>query len=128
MCRAGGPRADGSDGMIGPRREILNRIVRTESFEQCWPDDRLPAVTCVMAAADEAALIERKLRLLFRQDYPREKLSILVVSDASTDAVICRLIRSRSSSPRLTRKSPASGSGMTLLSNPNLSRISLDVG
>jgi len=49
------------------------------------PDDRLPAVTCVMAAADEAALIERKLRLLFRQDYPREKLSILVVSDASTD-------------------------------------------
>jgi restriction system protein len=34
---------DAGDGMIGPRREILNRIVRWESFEQCWPEDRLPA-------------------------------------------------------------------------------------
>lgn len=29
--------------MIGPRREILNRIVTTESFEHCWPNDRLAA-------------------------------------------------------------------------------------
>jgi cellulose synthase/poly-beta-1,6-N-acetylglucosamine synthase-like glycosyltransferase len=48
-------------------------------------DDELPAVTCVMAAADEAATIERKLRILDAQDYPREKVRVLVVSDASTD-------------------------------------------
>lgn len=34
---------DSGDEMIGPRREILNRIVRTESFEHCWPNDRLAA-------------------------------------------------------------------------------------
>jgi biofilm PGA synthesis N-glycosyltransferase PgaC len=49
------------------------------------PDDRLPVVTCVMAAANEVALIARKLDALARQDYPARKLRILVVSDASTD-------------------------------------------
>jgi cellulose synthase/poly-beta-1,6-N-acetylglucosamine synthase-like glycosyltransferase len=48
-------------------------------------DDALPTVTCVMAAADEAAGIERRLRILDAQDYPREKVRVLVVSDASTD-------------------------------------------
>ncbi len=49
------------------------------------PDEALPAVTCVMAAANEAALIGRKLDILRRQDYPPDKISIIVVSDASTD-------------------------------------------
>jgi hypothetical protein len=31
------------DAMIGPRREILNRIVRTERFDYCWPNDQLSA-------------------------------------------------------------------------------------
>jgi restriction system protein len=34
---------DARDAMIGPRREILSRIVRTESFEHCWPNDQLAA-------------------------------------------------------------------------------------
>lgn len=34
---------DAGDSMIGPRREVLNRIVRTESFDHCWPNDRLAA-------------------------------------------------------------------------------------
>jgi restriction system protein len=34
---------DAGDSMIAPRREILNRIVKTESFEHCWPNDRLAA-------------------------------------------------------------------------------------
>jgi biofilm PGA synthesis N-glycosyltransferase PgaC len=49
------------------------------------PDSELPRVTCVLAAANEAALIGRKLGMLVRQDYPSEKLAIIVVSDASTD-------------------------------------------
>lgn len=49
------------------------------------PDDRLPAVTCVITARNEAPSIDRKLRALERQDYPREKLRIVVVSDASSD-------------------------------------------
>lgn len=34
---------DAGDSMIAPRREVLNRIVKTESFEHCWPNDRLSA-------------------------------------------------------------------------------------
>jgi hypothetical protein len=55
--------------------------VRTEYRE----DARLPAVTCVVTARDEASAVARKLRVLDGQDYPREKLAIVVVSDASTD-------------------------------------------
>jgi restriction system protein len=43
---------DGGNAMIRPRREILNRIVRWESFEQCWPDDRLPAKGVVAEIRD----------------------------------------------------------------------------
>jgi poly-beta-1,6-N-acetyl-D-glucosamine synthase len=46
----------------------------------------LPALTCVIAACNEAGTIERKLDALFRQDYPHDKLRVLVVSDGSTDA------------------------------------------
>src|SRR5262249_20379078 len=49
------------------------------------PDEALPDVTCVIAAADEAALVGRKLQILAEQDYPRDKLSVYVVSDGSTD-------------------------------------------
>jgi hypothetical protein len=34
---------EAGDPMIGPRREILNRIVSTESFDHCWPKDQLAA-------------------------------------------------------------------------------------
>jgi hypothetical protein len=43
---------DAGEPMIGPRREILNRIVRTESFEECWPEDRLPAKGVVAEIRD----------------------------------------------------------------------------
>lgn len=52
---------------------------------QYLSDSELPRVTCLLAAANEAALIGRKLDMLARQDYPSQKVSIIVVSDASTD-------------------------------------------
>ncbi len=63
----------------------LARLRPRPSARVYLPDDRLPAVTCVMAAADEAAMIARKIELLSRQDYPADKISIIVVSDGSTD-------------------------------------------
>lgn len=48
-------------------------------------DERLPAVTCLIAAADEAQFIARKLEDISRQDYPPEKIAVIVVSDGSTD-------------------------------------------
>lgn len=61
------------------RRPVASRV-------DYMPDDRLPTVTCVIAAVNEAATIDRKLRALEKQDYPRQKLRIVVVSDASTDS------------------------------------------
>lgn len=46
---------------------------------------RLPAVTVVMAAHDEARRLPAKLRNLRELDYPAERLRVLVVSDGSTD-------------------------------------------
>jgi cellulose synthase/poly-beta-1,6-N-acetylglucosamine synthase-like glycosyltransferase len=44
-----------------------------------------PAVSIIVAAHDEEAVIERRLDNLLALDYPAEKLRIVVASDASTD-------------------------------------------
>ncbi len=44
-----------------------------------------PAVTVVVAAHDEEAVIERRLENLLALDYPADRLEILVASDASAD-------------------------------------------
>jgi glycosyltransferase involved in cell wall biosynthesis len=45
----------------------------------------LPSVSIVVAAHDEEDVIERRLQNLIRLDYPKEKVEIVVASDASTD-------------------------------------------
>jgi cellulose synthase/poly-beta-1,6-N-acetylglucosamine synthase-like glycosyltransferase len=47
--------------------------------------DELPAVAVVIAAYNEDSVIARRLDNLLELDYPREKLTIVVASDASTD-------------------------------------------
>ncbi len=49
------------------------------------PDDELPAVTCVMVARNEASHIGRKIANVRSQDYPQDKIFIVVVSDGSSD-------------------------------------------
>ena len=49
-------------------------------------DDVEPRVLIVVAAYNEAAVIERRLENLLALDYPADKLTIVVSSDASTDA------------------------------------------
>ena len=48
-------------------------------------DDATPAVTVVVAAYNEEAVIERRIDNLLALDYPAEKLSVVVASDASSD-------------------------------------------
>jgi cellulose synthase/poly-beta-1,6-N-acetylglucosamine synthase-like glycosyltransferase len=48
-------------------------------------DDVLPAVTVVVAAHDEAGVIERRLENLRTLDYPADRIEIVVTDDASTD-------------------------------------------
>lgn len=47
--------------------------------------ERTPTTTLIISAYNEADVIERKIRNSLETDYPREKLEILVVSDASDD-------------------------------------------
>jgi cellulose synthase/poly-beta-1,6-N-acetylglucosamine synthase-like glycosyltransferase len=47
--------------------------------------DVLPSVTLIVAAHDEEPVIERRLENLLALDYPRDKLELVVASDASED-------------------------------------------
>lgn len=49
------------------------------------PDDKLPTVTLVVSCFNEADVIEEKLNNVMELDYPEDRLSVLVVSDGSTD-------------------------------------------
>jgi cellulose synthase/poly-beta-1,6-N-acetylglucosamine synthase-like glycosyltransferase len=44
-----------------------------------------PSVSLIVAAHDEEAVIERRLHNLLALDYPRDRIEIVVASDASTD-------------------------------------------
>lgn len=57
---------------------LRKRPVASDAFE--------PPVTVVMAVHNEASSLARKLDNLLELEYPRDKLHIVVVSDASTDA------------------------------------------
>ena len=48
-------------------------------------DGHEPTVSVVVAAWNEASVIERRLENLLELDYPRDKLELVVASDASTD-------------------------------------------
>ena len=59
---------------------IVRRSVRRE--------DVTPTVSVLIAAHDEAACIEEKLRNTLDQDYPSERLQVVVASDGSTDRTV----------------------------------------
>jgi len=101
----------------------LARVRPVPTAARYLPDALLPSVTCVMAAANEAVLIRHKLRALTRQDYPPDKLSIIVVSDGSTDATdaIVRAWARRNSRIRLLRTERRSGKPTALnLARPQI--------
>jgi cellulose synthase/poly-beta-1,6-N-acetylglucosamine synthase-like glycosyltransferase len=54
------------------------------------PGAPLPRVALIVAAHDEAAVIEAKLRNALDLDYPRDRLEIVVASDGSTDGTVDR--------------------------------------
>ena len=58
--------------------------------------DILPTVSLIVAAHDEATVIERRVRNLLALDYPPERVEVVVASDASTDetdAIVERIAR-----------------------------------
>lgn len=80
-------------------------------------DDRQPTVTVLIAAHNEAASIEDTVHNKLTQDYPPEKLEVIVVSDESndgTDAIVADIDDVR---VRLVRQQPRAGktSGLNLI-------------
>jgi restriction system protein len=64
---------DAGDAMIRQRREILNRIVRTESFEHCWPNDRLAAKGVVAEIRSVIDTYDAFTRMKSERDKEREQ-------------------------------------------------------
>ena len=74
-------------------------------------DEHLPRVTVITAAFNEAAHIEATVRNKLRQDYPPERLDIIVVSDESMDGTdeIVAGIAAQDGRVRLIRQTPRQG-------------------
>jgi hypothetical protein len=64
---------EAGDSMITPRREILRRITQTESFEHCWPDDRLPAKGVVAEIRDIVNRYDSFTRMKAERDKERSE-------------------------------------------------------
>jgi cellulose synthase/poly-beta-1,6-N-acetylglucosamine synthase-like glycosyltransferase len=102
----------------------LARVRPVPTGARYLPDALLPDVTCVIAAANESMSIRRKLRTLAGQDYPADKLSVIVVSDASTDGTddVVRGWAERNGRIRLLRTPQRAGKPSAL----NLARRHID--
>jgi cellulose synthase/poly-beta-1,6-N-acetylglucosamine synthase-like glycosyltransferase len=74
---------------------LLARVLRlpppvAEPDPDPGPGAPLPRVALVVAAHDEASVIEAKVRNARDLDYPRDRLAIIVASDGSTDDTVAR--------------------------------------
>jgi cellulose synthase/poly-beta-1,6-N-acetylglucosamine synthase-like glycosyltransferase len=90
-----------SYGGYGLGMALLSRWRRVPTAARYRPWEELPGVTCVMAARNEAGRIEGKLRNVTGQDYPADRIEVIVVSDGSTDGTD-DIVRARAShDPRI---------------------------
>ena len=62
--------------------------VRGGRSETAEPNGEFPSVTLIVAAHDEEAVIERKVRNALALDYPRDRLELIVASDGSSDRTV----------------------------------------
>ena len=67
---------------------LLRLLVREQDP---WPEpSELPRLSLIIAAYDEADVIEGKVRNVLALDYPRDSIELIVCSDGSTDATVER--------------------------------------
>lgn len=71
-------------GLVVFAGPILARLFRRQMEEEV-ADDYLPTVTVITPMFNEGESIRRTIQSILAQDYPAEKLSIIVVDDCSTD-------------------------------------------
>ncbi len=64
---------------------LLLNWMANRSHNPVYKDDKLRTVSFVIAVYNGEKFLERKLKAIFAQNYPRELMDVLVVSDGSTD-------------------------------------------
>ena len=70
---------------------LLKLLASARGRENDWqPPADPPRVSVVIAAYDEEAVIEEKVRNILSLDYPRDRLELIVCSDGSGDATVER--------------------------------------
>jgi cellulose synthase/poly-beta-1,6-N-acetylglucosamine synthase-like glycosyltransferase len=67
---------------------VLRAVARRRPEHPPPPPGELPRVSLIVAAYDEEAVIEDKVRNALALDYPRERLELIVASDGSTDRTV----------------------------------------
>jgi len=90
---------------------VVGLVGRIRARPVAARDDYSPKVTVITAAFNEAAHIEATILNKLGQDYPRELLDVIVVSDESvdgTDEIVAR-IASENDRVRLIRQVPRQG-------------------
>lgn len=89
------------------------------------PGGGSPTVGVAIAAHNEEEVITRKIQSCLEQDYPREKLTVVVVSDGSTDQTVARARSQASERVRVIDLSENVGKAMAL--NAAIDRIGGEV-
>jgi cellulose synthase/poly-beta-1,6-N-acetylglucosamine synthase-like glycosyltransferase len=64
---------------------VLARLFGRSSEAQMLSDRDLPSISLLIAAHDEEAVIEERIKSALATDYPREKYEIVIASDGSED-------------------------------------------
>ena len=91
---------------------LLARLLGGFVRHRVWsatPGEHLPTVTVLIAAFNEAANIEATVRNKLTQDYPADKLNIIVISDESDDGTDHIVVGIGNPRVRLIRQAPRAG-------------------
>jgi len=73
-----------------------------------------PRLSVIVAAYNEAGVIQAKIRSALEQSYPADRLEVIVVSDGSTDGTDERVRRFADRRVRLVRQEPRAGKSLAL--------------
>lgn len=72
-------------GLLAATLVVMKRIFKGKNSMEAISDEDWPAVTLVVAAYNEEDIIEAKVKNSLQLDYPKEKLSLLFVTNGSSD-------------------------------------------
>ncbi|MEI8138730.1 MAG: glycosyltransferase family 2 protein [bacterium] len=91
--------------------------------------EQFPAITILVPAHNEELVIERTVKTLLSLRYPQDKLTLMVINDASTDGTAAILDRLHEQNPRVEvfhRHKPDGGQGKAAALNAAALRVKDD--